>query len=237
MIRLLVAFTFFLLIGQECHSAEGTRLSAEALLQKASDIAGTLQEPYSKSAILRSIAIAQLWAGDVEGAIKNASAMTVNRSNTLVSVLTAQAKRGDIKGATRTLSLIDEDIARANALGSIAVAYAKFGDTQKAMQLVAQMPDNSTAHTDALVDIACLQAAGGDTAGALKTLTDKWWANPYGVWKILEPKLAAGDIDGALQITNSIQDEYFRSYMLWGVTTQVKDLNRKLEIAVSIPTG
>lgn len=224
-------------MSQECLSAEATTLSPQMLLQEASNIALTIQEPFSKSDILRSIAIAQLQAGDVEGALKNALAMTNNRPNTLVSVVAAQAKMGDIEKANRTLSLIDEDIARANALRPIAVAYAKTGDIQKAMELVAQLPDNYAAHVVTLVDIAILQAAGGNTEGALKTLARKWWANPYGIWQILEPKLAAGDIDAALQIAQSIPDEDFRSYMLWGVATRVKDFNRKLEVAASIPNG
>ncbi len=235
MIRLQIAFTFLLLTSQECLSAEATTLSPQTLLQEASNITIKIQEP--KSDVLQSIAIAQLRAGDVEGALKNALAMTANRPNTLVSVVAAQAKMGNIETANQTLLLIDEDIARANALRAIAVAYAKAGDIQKAMQLVAQIPDNYAAHAGALVDIAILQAAGGDTDGALKSLARKWWVNPYRIWEILEPRLAAGEIDAALQITQSIQDEHFRSYMLWGVTTRVKDLNRKLEIATSIPNG
>jgi tetratricopeptide (TPR) repeat protein len=238
MLRRQIALAFvILLIGKECVSAEETTLSPRKLLQEASDVAVTIQEPFSKSGVLGAIATAQLRAGDMAGALKNALAMTYNRPNTLVSVVTAQAKMGDIEEANRTLSLIDEEIARSNALGRIAVAYAKAGNTQKALQLLAQIPDNHGAHVVALVDIAIIQAAGGDTEGALRTLAREWGANPYGIWQILEPQLAAGDIEGALRIVNSIQDEHFRSYMLWGVTTRVKDLNRKLEIAASIPNG
>ncbi|OQW56917.1 MAG: hypothetical protein BVN28_13515 [Nitrospira sp. ST-bin4] len=235
MVRLQITFLFSLLMSQECLFAEELPLSARALLQEASNITLTMQEP--KSDVLSSIAIAQLQAGDVEGALKNALAMTNNRPNTLASVVAAQAKMGDIEGATRTLSLIDDDIARANALRPIAVAYAKAADIQKAMELVAQLPVNHAAHVVALVDIAVIQASGGDTEGALKTLAREWGASPYGIWQILEPTLAAGDIDAALQIAQSIQDQDFQSYMLWGVTTRVKDLNRKLEIAATIPNG
>ncbi len=233
MARFLIAFIFSLVISWESLSAEQITLSPQKLLQEASHIALTIQE--SQSAVLHSIAIAQLEAGDVEGALKNALAMTDNRSNTLVSVVTTQAKRGDIEGAHRTLSHIGEDIARANALGRIAVAYAKTGDTQRAMQLVAQIPDNYAAHIVTLVDIATLQAADGDTEGALKALGSEWGTYPYGIWKILEPKLATGDVDGALRLANSIQEQDFRSYMLWGVASNIKDLNRKVDIAASIP--
>ena len=227
------------LIGQHPAGVFAEDRSSTILLRHASSNATHIDNSTTKHSALLEIITAQRKVGDVHGAIQTAAEepLAGDRDWAWGTVVAIQAQKGDITGATQTLSRISTKLAKANAIVPIAVAYAAMGDIAKALQLAAEIPNDFFAYGDAFLRIATIQAAAGDMQGAMRTVIDTWHYNPYVLSPILEPKLAAGDIDGAVKIANLSQDIYLRSYLLLAVTNHIKDGQRRLDIAATIPTG
>lgn len=237
--RSFVVYACLLIVVRAPYPSSGWAedLSALTLLRDASNNASHIADDTVKRSALLDILRVQQKIGDEAGAMKTAELEPLpgNKDNAWVTVVEIQASKGNITGAEQTLARISEQIARANALSHIAIAYAAGGDIQRALQLSAEIPENYAARGAALYRIAEIQAKNGDVPAALRTVQDVWRANPYSLIPLMQLHLATGSPDEAVQLTELTEDHGFKSYLLWAVTMAEKNRMRQLNVAATIP--
>jgi tetratricopeptide (TPR) repeat protein len=198
-----------------------------------------------------ALAKAQIKYGDIAGAQKTFAAAletgeltkaTYNKSgigfehttgasdsySRACSIARAQVETGNIAGALNTAERIGDLIFKEYALASIAEAQATAGDIGAALTTngLFQDPDRKLEN---LIRIAKAQAKNGDNTGAKKTLAPVIEAggpakNPARWLREIAPIQAmSGDIAGARQTADLIQDPYDRSVaLLFIAATQTK---------------
>ncbi len=135
---------------------------------------------YHQSDAYEQIAIAQAKVGDIGGAQKTLTQLSlkeVNKQWAYGKVAEAQAKSGDIAGAKETASQIPDDYVKSLAYTNIAIAQAEVSNITGAKKTLALAMETASRITkDGFFDrpntnIAEAQAKTGDIAGAQKTLT------------------------------------------------------------------
>jgi tetratricopeptide (TPR) repeat protein len=152
-------------------------------------VAAGIRDPYQRAGAFRRIAVAPAILKDraaaldiLKQALDSAGAIRgeTEKINALHGITMAFLAAGDAAGAFRTAALIESAFAgkplpeaaatpRAEVLRAIAVAQARGGDSQKALQTAGAIA-NAYLQTSALAEIATLQAARGDQLAAGTTL-------------------------------------------------------------------
>ena len=212
---------------------EATQLLAEAL-----SAARGIDDAGLRARALSAIAKVQATAGDTPGAAQTLSdALSATRSvdtarfraRALNSIADAQAIAGDIQGAVTTARSIENAAIRALALSDIAKAQARSGETRSAAQTVsealtaARSSKRARLRAGALGGIAKAQAIAGDTGAAAQTVAEALISarsvkiaifRAWALSDIVEAQAVAGDIQGALTITQAIEDAGFRVWAL-----------------------
>src|SRR5262249_54651940 len=141
---------------------------------------------------LRAIVETQVKLGDIEGALKTASAFdrVYDKAKALLEIGTAQVEAGKLADARETLfraACAAEDTKpgiRGDRLGPsgpsehvlgttlrlIAVEQARAGDIKQALRTVKSISGNANARDVALIAIVQTQAKAGEVKGGLETL-------------------------------------------------------------------
>jgi tetratricopeptide (TPR) repeat protein len=156
--------------------------------QGAIETASTIADDRIKAQALRGIAAARAEAGDRAGAFQTASAIRdpYLKAGAFRKVAVAPPILQDRAGALEVLKqaldgakAIPDENERADALGSIALAYVEAGDASKALRTAAMIESAVVATTQAEVlrMIAIMQARAGEIQGAFWTVGSI--ANPY----------------------------------------------------------
>ena len=168
-------------------------------LNEALVLAPKIRDSRGRVRLLAEIAPLQAKAGDTPGAARSISeafsiAQKINKHISRVEALSrialAQAEAGDTPGATRSISRALSAAAKESrkmprtpkiaprtveiALTHIAKAQAELGDIQGALSTVRRIRGSTQKHqrVTALVDIAKLRVAAGDTAGATRVISE-----------------------------------------------------------------
>lgn len=208
-------------------------------MKQARRILSTVKEP-NKEFAFAGLACRQAVAGDVPGALE--TAMEISRDQTkrdaLECIRKVQEQAGDRKGEFRTRKLaLEHDLSswdrgrRNKAVVALAIALAKKGDIQEALETVNDIRPHPMStdlvsfekedQADALIGIADIQAKSGDIAGALTTArsieslqlpADHNHAIPrtlngksqIAIQRIVSAQASAGDIEGAKQTVSLI---------------------------------
>jgi tetratricopeptide (TPR) repeat protein len=137
-----------------------------------------IDDRFYEGLALGDIAVAEVRVGDDERALLTASkAHKSQRAQAVGRVAIARAQRRNFAGAEAALSKIDDVMYRALVQGQIADLRADAGDAtgaheqfQSALGLLDAAPDRNPRKPVTLSQLARLQAAYGDRAGALETL-------------------------------------------------------------------
>lgn len=150
----------------------GDRASATKTFQQALRAAMALGYGGLQPHEFREIAVAQVEAEDVTGALETAATVKdeADKASVLHAIVNAQAKMGDAKGALSTAATIRDEIWKAYALKDVAVAQAKAGDIDINGALhTARTIGRDSFKAEALKEIAAAQAKAGDPTAAAQT--------------------------------------------------------------------
>src|SRR5262249_7173687 len=144
----------------------------------------SLQIDDDKVHALQGIAVGQLRAGDVKGALKTIDGVKdeESKARALMALADAQAEAGNRDGARETLEAarrvadtLRNDARKEACRQDIAREAIKAGDVKPALALLQAHPENED-RAWILLDVAEAQAAAGERAAASATLKQAWEA-------------------------------------------------------------
>jgi hypothetical protein len=154
-----------------------------------------IRDSADRAYAVNEIAAGQAQSGDDEGAVQTASAISDEyfRASAMKSVAIVQIQRRDFSRALKTLAHIppSREDERNEVLWSMGLEYAHAGDFDTAVRTVRSLEGN---RDDALLDIAEVQAKGGQAASArrLASLVQPPWARAIGLQGIARALMHAG---------------------------------------------
>lgn len=151
---------------------------ARRLLNQAKAHSLRIKDSFQRDEILDKVGAAQAKAGDLEGAIDSASRVGIPATRTLDSIGEQLAESNDIARA-RVLGVKLKDGKPYSLLPGMARSLAKAKRFTQAIQTATEI-QFAELRRYALEDIAVLQAANGDYAGARLTFTLATTAHPTG---------------------------------------------------------
>jgi hypothetical protein len=188
---------------------------------------------------LRSIALAQVKAGDLAGALNTLATIgsAYYRVGVLTAIATRQAGAGDRTAAEKTFKealetaqrasapdfgdrrvKTDDRAAQAEALVAVAQARAAAGDMKAALKIAAELPDTgSRGHqSQARQAVAVEQARAGEFKGALLTAAaiPRDAAREEALKEIATLQAQAGDGEAALQTVKGLTAERAEWYRI-----------------------
>ena len=151
---------------------------AEAQAQ-AGDVAGAqrtmaaIEDARIRLRAQNKVHIARARGGDTAGALAAASEGQYDKKGWVLGCIAeVQAQNGDSEGAARTVTSIEEDYRRDQAMAALALARARSGDFQAAFGTIKEIPDTYV-RKKAHARLALAQAEAGEPAAAtnfVKTL-------------------------------------------------------------------
>lgn len=178
--------------------------------------AESIPEYYWRTIALTSVADAIFLYGETSSvkptislAIKSSEFITdmYEHNSALSAIAIMQAASGDVFGAWSTSNGITYGADTA-VIAAIAKAQTKSGKINDAMKIVDGTSDNSD-RDSILVAICEGQVAAGDAAGAIKT-AERITDISLRAEVVAKTKATTGDIDGALNATEDINDNHYR---------------------------
>jgi RNA polymerase sigma factor (sigma-70 family) len=171
-----------------------SRQAWAGMVKEAFQTLDAITDPNAQRQVYRDIAVAQARAGDVKAALETVQRIPGpdNIRNNMASmalqdIAEAQARAGDVKGALATAEMISEDYAKAHAFAAIAAARGK-----------KERPKDRTIEK-------ALAAAKAMEPGL---------ARDGRLHQIAASQVKAGDLDGALQVADTIRDHGYKALAL-----------------------
>ena len=242
----------------EAQAKAKDRTGARNTLKEALKITAKIENPGSEDMGLGYIAAAQAKIGDIKEALHTAAALqdtgqdALNNGDKIREIVEAQVQGKDIKGAIQTAHIIQEASTRGQALAHIAIAQAEAGDQAGAKETIREVvwtaAELSPDFEKALVlrDIAAAQKKVGDETGAREAIrlarqaadnvkgtvdTGSALSSKAHIYAII------GDIEGAVQIATTIQDDFHRTWTFTRIAdaqVEAGDIHGALKSAAAI---
>lgn len=187
--------------GWVLHDIVLAQIAADDLLG-ARQTASRIEVDRPQGAALAAIADVQVRGGDLTAALASAKKIRypAAKSEVLRQIIAVQAARGDVDGARETLKSINDNFYMALALGDIAVAEVRAGQTARANALAARAKRANRAQVFGRIALARVEM--GDMQGANEALTriDDELHRAVVQGRMAASRAAAGDSDGARQL-------------------------------------
>jgi tetratricopeptide (TPR) repeat protein len=192
------------------------------------------------SIALGDIAVAEVRAGKPDRALALANqARRAYRAQVLGRIALARVDKSDLRGALDTLGKIDDPLYRALVQGRIASTRAASGDTTQARELFAtalamieSVQEKQHRNVAALAQLARMQAANGDEAGASHTLERALAAaavlegdrsRDEALEAVARGQARLRDVNGALATAQRIGDRVVRALLVRDIITVQTD--------------
>lgn len=154
------------------HLATGNPTTARSVLERAENLARTVEDSREMGTALRAVASAMAHAGDSERALGLTILLdSFDEERILCEAVEARARLGDFSGANLIASSIHRH-GREEALAIVAVIQAEAGEFEAALTQAQQVNDNwfGILGTRTVYAVASLQAASGNARAARRTI-------------------------------------------------------------------
>jgi tetratricopeptide (TPR) repeat protein len=242
----LLLFGFFPCNGSASAAHPSKSESPSALLLEARHAASSIQGVAERAVALDQIVAAQI-AIDPSAARETLRRFPKlpNKMNHFTALAATYAEAGNIPETERMYAeIVVEDqssgtgkLAAANALGHLAIAYAKNGNIEEAFRTLARLKERTKEKAPALVGAVTetlveAQAKQGDIRGALQTALSIAGQNPSPLMKIVGDQVRNGKIQEAQDLVARLDDP-FQRYAQWGIVQGQIKLGRLTDAQVT----
>jgi tetratricopeptide (TPR) repeat protein len=189
--------------------------SVDRTIHEALAAVAQIREPAFRDWVLNDVVLAQLAAEDLIGARETANRIEAKRQQgaALVQIATMQLRAGNIAAAQQTAALIRDQEAKSEILRQIVAISAARGEVTPARDMLRDIDDPfylALAVGD--IAVAEVRASRNDKANAMVSRVRRADRGQV-LGRIALARADKGDVDGAVETLQKIDDDLYRSVM------------------------